>query len=178
MKKFLVVLLAIVMCFGMVACADKSSPSAAVEKDIKDAKSAPEEFMGEIEEDGMGKEAQELMIEKFLDFDYKLGEEKIDGDKATVEATFTTYPFGQIMQDVLTKYMTEAFANLDKSEEELETLMNDLLVDGLKNAKKDFVSTVTMELVKEKGEWVVQDSDDLTNAITGGLLDLMSSFGE
>ena len=44
-----------------------------------------------IGSDGFGEEATQALIDKVLEFDYKLGEEKIDGDSATVEAVSYTH---------------------------------------------------------------------------------------
>ena len=99
MKEFIVVLLALIMCFGMTACS-KDSPSDALKADLENAKSNPEELAEGMDE-GFGEEAGKAFVEKMLDFDYKLGEEKVDGDTATVQATITTYPFGEIFTQVL-----------------------------------------------------------------------------
>lgn len=83
MKKLLVMLLALIMCFGMAACGQKDSPSDALKADMENAKSGAEDLMGDLD-DSLGEEAGQAFIDKMLDFDYKLGEESVDGDTATV----------------------------------------------------------------------------------------------
>lgn len=71
MKKLLVMLLALIMCFGMAACGQKDSPSDALKADMENAKSGAEDLMGDLD-DSLGEEAGQAFIDKMLDFDYKL----------------------------------------------------------------------------------------------------------
>ena len=169
MKKLLVMLLALIMCFGMAACGQKGSPSDALKADMENAKSGAEDL-------SLGEEAGQAFIDKMLDFDYKLGEESVDGDTATVETTITTYPFGDIFSQVLTDYITEAFSNLDMTEEEGQQLMASLMTEALDKAEKSYETTVTVNLAKEDGQWVVQEDDALANALTGGIYDMANSY--
>ena len=175
MKKLLVMLLALIMCFGMAACGQKDSPSDALKADMENAKSGAEDLMGDLD-DSLGEEAGQAFIDKMLDFDYKLGEESVAGDTATVETTITTYPFGDIFSQVLTDYITEAFSNLDMTEEEGQQLMASLMTEALDKAEKSYETTVTVNLAKEDGQWVVQEDDALANALTGGIYDMANSY--
>ena len=100
----------------------------------------------------------------------------VDGDTATVETTITTYPFGDIFSQVLTDYITEAFSNLDMTEEEGQQLMASLMTEALDKAEKSYETTVTVNLAKEDGQWVVQEDDALANALTGGIYDMANSY--
>ena len=151
------------------------SPSDALKADMENAKSGAEDLMGDLD-DSLGEEAGQAFIDKMLDFDYKLGEESVDGDTATVETTITTYPFGDIFSQVLTDYITEAFSNLDMTEEEGQQLMASLMTEALDKAEKSYETTVTVNLAKEDGQWVVQEDDALANALTGGIYDMANSY--
>lgn len=174
MKKLLVMLLALIMCFGMTACS-KDSPSDALKADMENAKAGSEDLIGDMDET-LGEEVGKDFVDKMLDFDYKLGEETVDGDTATVETTITTYPFGEIFGQVLTDYITEAFSNPDITEEEAQALMESMMGEALAAAEKSYETTFDVTLKKEDGAWVVQEDDALANALTGGMYDLVEGY--
>ena len=174
MKEFIIVLLALIICFGMTACS-KDSPSDALKADLENAKSNPEELAEGMDE-GFGEEAGKAFVEKMLDFDYKLGEEKVDGDTATVQATITTYPFGEIFTQVLTDYISQALADPNLSEDDINALMDSLMLEALKSAEKSYETTVDVTLKKGDDGWEVQEDDELANALTGGIYDLANTM--
>ena len=173
MKKVSFLLLALCLIF-MTACGT-ASPTDALKADLENAKSSPDEIIGQLGEDGFGEEATQALVDKVLEFDYQLGEEKIDGDKATVETTITTYPFGEIFTGIVADFITQAFANPDMTDDDASALLDQLLMDALDKADKTYSKTITIELSQEDGEWVVQESDEMSNALTGGMLDFAAA---
>ena len=173
MKKVSILLLALCLIF-MTACGT-ASPTDALKADLENAKSSPDEIIGQLGEDGFGEEATQALVDKVLEFDYQLGEEKIDGDKATVETTITTYPFGEIFTGIVADFITQAFANPDMTDDDASALLDQLLMDALDKADKTYSKTITIELSQEDGEWVVQESDEMSNALTGGMLDFSAA---
>ena len=173
MKKVSILLLALCLIF-MTACGT-ASPTDALKADLENAKSSPDEIIGQLGEDGFGEEATQALVDKVLEFNYQLGEEKIDGDKATVETTITTYPFGEIFTGIVADFITQAFANPDMTDDDASALLDQLLMDALDKADKTYSKTITIELSQEDGEWVVQESDEMSNALTGGMLDFAAA---
>ena len=173
MKKVSILLLALCLIF-MTACGT-ASPTDALKADLENAKSSPDEIIGQLGEDGFGEEATQALVDKVLEFDYQLGEEKIDGDKATVETTITTYPFGEIFTGIVAYFIPQAFANPDMTDDDASALLDQLLMDALDKADKTYSKTITIELSQEDGEWVVQESDEMSNALTGGMLDFAAA---
>lgn len=173
MKKITVLLLALCLVF-LTACGG-SSPSDALKADMEDAKASPDEIIGDLGEDGFGEEATKLLVDKVLEFEYELGEEKIDGDTATVETTITAYSIGAIFGEVITELITEAYANPTMSEDEMMAKMDALLIEKLTNAEKTYSQTVTIILKKKGSNWEVQENDDMANALTGGILDFIEA---
>lgn len=174
MKKVTILLLALCLVF-LTACGS-SSPTDALKADLENAKASPDEIIGEIGDEGFGEEATEALIDKVLEFEYEFGEEKVDGDTATVETTITTYPFGDMFTTVISDFITQAMANPNITEDEMTALLDSLLMDAMDGAEKTYEKTITIELKKDGNAWVVQESDELSNALTGGMLDFANSM--
>lgn len=180
MKKITALLLA--LCLIFVTACGSASPSDALKADLEDAKKGSEQIQSMVGSDGFGEEATKALVDKVLEFEYELGEEKVDGDTATVETTITTYPFGDIFTDVMTEFMEEAMSGGEMSDDDMTKLLDDLLMKKMDSAEKNYEKTITVTLKKDGKDWVVQESDELSNALTGGLLDFannaMSSLGQ
>lgn len=176
MKKLFVLLLVFCMLF-MTACGTPT-PTEALKADMENAKSNPEEILSDVGDDGFGEEANKLLIDKILEFDYELGEEVINEEKgtATVETTITTYPFGDMLSSMMKKLISEVFANPNMTDDQLNARMDALLTDGLKNLKKSYTKTIKIKLTLDDGQWVVEESDEMADALTGGMLSWAESI--
>ncbi len=175
MKKTIVLLLA--LCLIVLTACGPATPTAALKTDLENAKASPEEIMGEMGEDSFGEEATNALVNKVLEFEYKLGEETIDGETATVETTITTYPFGQIFTNVVSNFIAQAFANAGSmTDEDMTALMDKLLIEELNKAQKTYTETIEIQLAQEDGKWVVQEDADMSNALTGGMIDFANSM--
>lgn len=175
-KKVTVLLLAFCLVLLAVACGEPS-PADAVKADLEDAKSSPEEILEGVGSEGFGEEATQLLIDKMLDFDYELGEEAVNGDSATVELSLTTYPFGEIFTTVINNlFNTDMTTIAGMTEDGLNAWMDEMLISELNAAEKTYTADVTVELEKVDGHWAVQESEELSNAITGGMMDFASGM--
>ena len=125
------------------------------------------------------------MLDKIMDFDYTISNEKIDGTDATVDVSIKTYDLGGILKDIIENLGSDIFAlSLSGlSQEELESEVNELI--GIKfkeiisSVKKDYSVTVPLKLVLKDGKWLVKDvsdSSDFMNALSGGLMDFADSL--
>lgn len=127
----------------------------------------------------MGSEAGGYITQRYLellyDFDYKMGKSTVDGDNATVMVTITTYPIGQLFMDYISSYMTKVFewSLAGYTEEELMTKGDELFEELSTGLEKTYVKEVSVYLIKEDGDWVIDDDDNLEffSAITGGMLE-------
>lgn len=119
----------------------------------------------------------EDLMKKVLDFDYSAANEAIDGDKATVDLTITTYDFGTMATDFFSDFMVQAVAAALSGQQYDEAAMTDQALkllkekaDALTDKNKEF--TVSVGLTKsEDGTWVVDDLTDnqeFYDAILGG----------
>ncbi len=175
MKKTLVLLLT--LCLVLLTACAPSTPTDALKADLESAKSSPEEIIGEMGDTGFGEEATKALINKVLEFEYELGEEVITDDKAFVETTIKTYPFGDIFTNVVTNFITQAFPKAaNMTDEEMAELMDKLLIEELNKAEKTYTKTIPIELEKEGNNWVVQETVEMSNALTGGLIDFANKM--
>lgn len=190
MSKLKVATIALVcaLCLGLsgilVGCGGSQSPSQVADSYLKQMKSTTtSEAMSLLGDDSdsmdelFGQEFAKALTEKIIDFDYKIGSEKIIEDRASVEVTITTYNLGKAYTNFFTSYMQQILilAFSGATEEDAMELGVKLIKEELGNAPKDYVATVPMYLNKEDGKWVVDETDDgnieIINALTGGLLD-------
>ena len=167
-KKVSILLLALCLILVTVACSSPS-PSDALKADLENAKSSPEDIVGDIGDSGFSDELNTALVNKMLEFEYEIGEEKVDGDTATVELTITTYPFGDMFTTVINDLMDQAYSGEIDTDADVETLVSDMIMDEMDTLEKSYSKTITVNLNKEDGAWVVQEDEDFGDAITGGL---------
>ena len=148
MKKIAVALLALIMCFTFAACSSPSPyrrTSRLIWKMPSQVLTRSSAIWAATDSE---REATEALVDKVLEFDYELGEETIDGDTATVEATITTYPFGEMFSNLLISFMGEALADPTMTEETMMDTLDQLLIESLDSAEKTYEATVTVNSYK------------------------------
>lgn len=168
-----VVLVAIIACVFLM----KDSPKKVVEKTFNDAKTGAytqNVLAGFVqEENNLDAEVQKLLFEKL---EWKVLNEKQEGEKATVEVEITNKDFKTIMgnykQKVL-KAAKAAFSGQGISEDE----MMNYLMEELRNEE---IQTVTanqsLSLEKRDGKWEITDEENFVNSILPGLYEAISAF--
>ncbi|MBQ5952151.1 MAG: hypothetical protein IJL66_08395 [Lachnospiraceae bacterium] len=196
MKKILALLLALTMVLSLAACGGGSKTptkpnevAAALLEAIKkqDTETAKKYYAGEdldfsLDGEDLGvedKEVTEKLVKKLMDFDYKLGDAKVDGDKATIATEFKTYDIGPAMaefvSDLFSQALAMAFSGEEDSEAKIDELSKELTkklvekVDGLK--EKSVTTNADMTLTKNsEGKWIVDEfSKEFGNAMLGDL---------
>jgi predicted small lipoprotein YifL len=110
---------------------------------------------------------------------FTIGTVKEEDNKATVQSEIETVDMkiiiGTIFQEMLAEAFAQAFSGEETDEEAQDEEMTKLLVEGMNEpSAKKVTNKVNIQLVKVDGDWKVEVSDELLNALTGGL----SSMGE
>lgn len=120
---------------------------------------------------------------KLCDFDYQLGDEKIDGDTATVNVSVTTYDFGEAVDNALNDYLEEAITQAFSGKELSTSKSNKIFYKAFdkqldKLADKSVQTDAQLSLTKgDDGSWKVNDLDnDAVNALTGQLVDKVAAY--
>lgn len=199
MRKTLTGIMILMMAFCLCGCGEKS-PSDVVKDAFEAMKTQDAEtvnllyggddvdfnqMFGENSVDSsLDEENQALLMEKFLDFGYTIDDEQINGDKATVTVTITTYDFDTAFQDYMREALTTAFsyAFSDASDDEINQAINaslSTILNGL--TEKDKVQTATLSLTKSDDGWIIDDFTDNTefiDAITGGAYSTVKNMSD
>lgn len=189
MRKIIAVLLSLGLVFSMSSCIG-SSPEVTAEIFLDAVKEQDEELLqgtysgdnldlivkGDLGSDAMDQVIEDGMFSKVLKFEYEVSNEKIDGDKATVDVKIKTYNFGDAVVDAMEKYIKKAMpmALEGASEKKLEKLGIKIMKEEFSKVEFDYVKTATLSLTKEDGDWMVdeiEEDSDFENAITGGMIE-------
>lgn len=131
----------------------------------------------------IGKAIEKDFLPKTLEFEYTIDNEKIDGDKATVDVHFKTYQLGSAFTEFTNEFYSQALklAFSNPSEEQIDALAANLITSKANNlTEKTYEKTVPLTLVKKDGQWVVDDingenNKDVLNAMSGGLFDAIAN---
>jgi len=156
MKKFLSVLLIIVLVFSMTACA-KSDPKASVSGYLDALKSGNIEGMNKYvksdSEDQVkevfnneNKMNEEAFLKAYSKLNYKILSSEVNGDTATVETEINAPNLGKIMTELIQEALPLAFAAAfkeDKSEDNIDDLMNTMLLDKVNSDDMPMVKKIT-----------------------------------
>lgn len=211
MKRLVAFLCSLLLCFTFVSCgkqspsdtvssfldAIKKSDSSTIEKiyasgsfdaddilsdsDDKDSNADNQDSKTE-DLDSFGDEFQKQLLSKLADFDYEISKEKIDGDKAKVDVTFTTYEFGNAFNLALSEYMQKSLALVfaGSSESEIQAIAESVFKEEFdKLTEKKFTKTITIPLTQKDGKWIIDDlssDENFFDAISGNLYSTVKSL--
>ena len=188
MKKLLSVVLIIALTFSMIACS-KPDPKASVAGYLNALKAGNIEAMNQYVKPDSDNEVKEVFnnendeyseafLKAYNKLEYKILSSKVDGDTAIVEAEINAPNLGEIMTEFMKEALSLAFASAfseNKSEEEIDDLMNTLLMDKMTSEDMPMLKkTVKINLVKENDTWIITPNDDLVDALTGNLASIFN----
>ena len=199
MKKYISVMLALILCLSFAGCGSKrASAESVVENGIKAFQSADQEAMRQYwgdtdftdvstdetstEDDVYG----QVLLEKLAgDLTYQItaSSEDENAGSATVTVEFTNIDMSAIVPewigDIFSQSLGYAFLPEDQqpSEEELNAMYMDSLNSAIDNHADDLVTNtvdVTLSLVDDA--WKINTTDDVIDAMVGGMMSSMSSL--
>ena len=177
-KKILLAGLVFAMVLAMTACGKNSTPSESVESELK---AVQNESISDLEKtmpntmDSSYSDDWKSFLKKIQKFDYKIKDEKIKGNKATVTVTIKTYDFGNAYQETYNQIVQDAQSGTITSSTDVTKYVYDLMFKNLLAVdKKTYSKDVVINCKKnDDGEWEtdVQSNEQFLNAIMGGLED-------
>ncbi len=161
MKKILSLILSLVFVLSLVGCGG-DSPKAAL-KERLDATVSQAQASVESETD---QNSQIIMRTVAQNMKYKIGEQKVNGNSATVKVTITTIDLSALMAKAAEVYTSQSETNPDFSID--EWLAAEIVKDGVATVTNE--AEVVMIKTEEDG-WIIDESaqnESLANALTGG----------
>lgn len=159
-------------------CSSGKAPKTVVDEYLKEVLNKP---LDAIETDEVS-EAEKGMYDQMLKLikkqTYTLDNEKIEGDKATVDVHFKTYNFGKATTETFIEYFQDAFgmAFSGASEEEMQEKLYEIWNNQLLALEKEGTTLdfdFTAELAKGEDGWEItnmKDNDIFLNGFLGGMI--------
>lgn len=197
MKKLLCVGCAIVLCLSIASCggASRDSAETVVENAIKAFQSgdqaASQAYWGEedssgstSEEDAQSQEMAELLSK---DLTYKItgSEENEDSGTATVSVEFTNINMSEVFSTYMGEMISVAFEyaflpeDQQPSDEEMNQMYMDKFAEVVEENKDNIVTTeVDIPLTLVDNEWKINATEDVMDAMLGGLYSSVNSMSE
>lgn len=177
MKKFLVIIFSAL--FILTGCDSKldNTPTKKVEAFLGNYQSLDSKVMDDLDStlsadpdlsDDNRNEYKEFMKKHYQDLKYEIKDEKIDGDKATVEAEVTVRNYTKSVADA-ENYKSENQAEFNGEDGNYDaTLFSTYRLDELKKVTDTETYTITFNLTKQDDKWKLEDlSDEDLNKING-----------
>lgn len=179
LKKFIALSLLAISLVAFVGCNKTESPKEVVSEYFEDIKfNAENELVNNVietengEEEVFTKETEEALKDLVKKLEYTVGDEKIDGDKATVNVTVK----GANLLELVTNTINDAmgatvgaiFSNKEMDDSEINNIVNKTLLENIKKAKVD-ERKGTVTLNKRDNKWKLSTDDELSKLVFGNV---------
>lgn len=179
MKKICKVLVMILALFLVVGCDNmKKSPTKKVEDLLMKYQAKDTSVLTQLEdvvkEAGTMNDTQKinyrkLMERQYEDLDYKIKEEKIDGNNATVVVEIEVYDYGKSITESETYLTTNKDEFLDEAGATDSTKFLDYKIKNMQDTKDKIKYTINFNLTKQDNEWQLEDLSDIDRLKLHGL---------
>lgn len=176
MKK---VIMFLTMLFLFTGCGDKmlNTPTKKVEMFFEKYQSLDQDVIDQLDNvtynelsftDKQREEYKEIMKKHYQALKYKIKDEIIDGDTATVTTEIEVTDYSKILSDADNYLENNREEFNDDNGNYDETLFNEYRLKQLKSADETVTYTIDMTLTNIDGEWVLDDvSRDTSDKIQG-----------
>ena len=166
MKKMLKVLFAGLMLFTLVACG------------VPESQKALDNYLGTVKSgkfmENENSQQARIFEKIFNKMEYKILKTNETGDKSEIEVHVKAVNLAGYMADYMRAMMPLAMSGA--SEKAIEASAIKYFDDLSKKKNLSYLEQdVTVYLSKKDGKWVVDNGDELTNVVTGNLMEV---FGE
>ncbi len=116
-------------------------------------------------------EYRNLMKKQYQNLSYKIKDEKIDGEHATIETEIEVYDFNKAMQEADDYLKTNNSEFLDENNETDEEKFMDYKIGKMKDMKEKVTYTITFTLTKKDDMWSLDDITDIDRQKIHGIYD-------
>jgi len=116
-------------------------------------------------------EYKDLMKKQYQNLSYKIKDEKIDGQHASIVTEIEVYDYNKAIQESDDYLNTngEEFLNADGTTDEAKFM--DYKISKMKDTKDKVIYTITFTLTKEDDEWTLDDITDIDRQKIHGIYD-------
>jgi uncharacterized lipoprotein YehR (DUF1307 family) len=200
MKRLLSIILTLALVLLLAGCADK--PDTVVSDYCNALKSfdfdtaatymadGAEDFENpfddeELKDDVLSEQIISHLKENAAKITYKISETKVDGDKATVNVTFSYADVSPIIEAAFSKFITEAlglaFSGADESE--IENMFSTIFAEKIESVTPGTATAdVVFNCVKADGNWKIsdfseEDGETIGNVLLGNFISAFEGLG-
>lgn len=193
-RKILALLLCAVVCVSLASCGSKrESAQSVVENGIKalqnyDVESIQTYWGSEVDESsGDDPQMEEMMKAVFSHLSYSIVSSNEDeaAGTATVTVEFTNIDMDKVVSSFMSEAITIVFQyallpeEQQPSDEELEGMYMDKFMELLNNENNETVKkTADVELSLVDDEWKIAPSEDVIDAMLGGMISSFNAVNE
>lgn len=114
-------------------------------------------------------EYRDFMKSHYQDLKYQIKDEKIDGDKATVETEVTVKDYSKVLSDADVYKETNATEFNDESGNYDSLKFNKYRLGKLKDVQETKTYTITFNLTKENDDWILDELSETDEQKINGL---------
>lgn len=125
---------------------------------------------------------KEMLNSCFSQLEWKISETKKDGNTAVVTVDITNKDFSNVMQEIFSEMIAQAFSSTFTGQEMTEEYTMQLMKEKIDEVTATTTNTEEINMVKEDGIWKFSDSDALADMLlpgfSSGLEAMQDSFSE
>ena len=189
MKKIFII--SLLSLFLLTGCGNDMSPTGAVEKFLSRYQKMDSEVLSQLDKvvsddtsmsDSQKKEYKTLMERQYQNMEYKITNEEIDDDTATVEVEIEVFDYASSIRKSEQYYnenrdMFEEVSHEENVEREDGNIVEasskyiDYKIEQMKKVNDKIKYTLTFELEKKDNEWKVLEISDIDRKKLHGLFD-------
>ncbi len=180
MKKICKILVMIVALFVVAGCDNmKASPTKRVEELLEKYKSKDDSVIKQLEDvvanagtmtDEQKSIYRELMEKQYENLNYKIKEERIDGNNATIITEIDVLDYGKAISASEMYLSTSPSELIDEETGTVNTLKYmDYKINQMKDIKDRVTYTINFNLNKKDNEWLVEELNDIDRLKIHGL---------
>lgn len=181
-KKIFSILIIATLSVGLIGCGG-AKPSKGVSEYFNEVKKGDKgksndlikDSMEEVsdenaEVDELSEEVSNLLSESLKNLDYKINNETIDGEKATVNVTVEGDNISMALANSIVQsfglLFEAAFTNPNMTDEESDKIMNNAMLENFKILTSD-KRTGDITLNKVEKEWIIESNKELNRLVLG-----------
>lgn len=180
MKKFSKILLTFILVVTLTGCGMDNTPTKKVEAFFDKYQKLDSNVLNDLDltiaddtsiDEASRSEYRDFMKKHYQDLEYKIKDEKIDGDKATVTAEVTVRDYSKVMNDANTYKDTNATEFNDEAGNYNAGLFSKYRLGKLKDVTEKKTYTLELTLTKKDDEWILDELSETDEQKINGLYD-------